>query len=90
MSGIGRGFWIVSDFRELNFCWPYFKDMMVTKIYRLKENEVEIKCTFWFNTGSKIIEDNLWGCFFLFLDPEGGSNPSGPYPNPFPNPAGQN
>ncbi len=41
------------------------------------------------NARSRIIENKLEGCFFLFLSPVGGSNPLGPSPIPFPNPAGQ-
>ena len=48
-----------------------------------------IRCTFWFNARSRIIENNLRGWFFLFLAPVVGCNPAGHYPNPFPNPAGQ-
>jgi len=48
-----------------------------------------IRCTSWFNAGSRIIENNLRGCFFLLLTPAGGSNPAGPYNYAFPNPAGQ-
>ena len=48
-----------------------------------------IRCTSRLNAGSRIIENNLGGgCLFVFLAPVGGSNPAGPYPNPFPNPAG--
>ncbi len=32
---------------------------------------------------SRIIENNLWGCFFPMSRPSGGSNPTGPYSNPF-------
>ncbi len=31
-----------------------------------------IWCTFWFIAGSRIIENNLRGCFFLFLGPAVG------------------
>ena len=31
----------------------------------------------------------IFGDFFLFSDPAGGSNSTGPYHNPFPNPAVQ-
>ena len=48
-----------------------------------------IRGTFWFDAGSRIIENNLRGCFFLLLAPVGDSKPVGPYPSPFPNPAGQ-
>ena len=36
-----------------------------------------------------LLKMSLAGAFFLFLEPAGGSNPAVPYPNPFPNPAGQ-
>ncbi len=49
-----------------------------------------IRCTYWFDAGSRIFENILRLCFFLILAPEGGSNLAGPYPNPFPNPGGQN
>ena len=42
-----------------------------------------IRCTFWFNAGSRIVEI-IKEEFF----PAGGSNPVGPYSNTFPNPAG--
>ncbi len=42
-----------------------------------------------FNAGSRIIENNFIERFFLLLAPAGGLNPASPYPNPFPNPAGQ-
>ncbi len=49
-----------------------------------------IKCTFWFNAGSWIIENIIERVFFsLFLDPVGSFNPVMPYPNHFPYPAGQ-
>ena len=48
-----------------------------------------IRCTYWFDVGSRIIENYLEGVFFLFLGPSVSSNPAGPYPNPFPNPVGQ-
>ncbi len=45
---------------------------------------------FRFNAGSRIIENNSKGRFFLFLAPAGGdSNITGPYIYPFHNPAGQ-
>ena len=50
------------------------------KILLLK---IGIRCTSRFNAGSRIIENNLKGCFFLLLPP------AGPYPIHFPNPAGQ-
>ena len=46
-----------------------------------------IWCTFWFNFFRRI-ENNLIGCFFLFLAPVGGSNPAVPSPDLFANPAG--
>ena len=58
---------------------------------RVKEEDLStgekrnwIRCTSWLNAGSRIIENNLRGCFFLILAPVGGSNPAGPYHNPFP------
>ena len=48
-----------------------------------------VRCTSWFNAGSRIIENNLRGCNLLFLAPAGSSNPVGPYTNPLPKPAGQ-
>ena len=47
---------------------------------KLKKN-IWIRCTFRFNGGSRIIENNL-RFFFLFLTFAGGSNPADPYPNP--------
>ena len=48
-----------------------------------------IRCTCWFNAGSRIIENNFRGCFLQIIAPVGGSNAAGPYPtNPLPNPAG--
>ena len=41
------------------------------------------------NAGSRIIENKLRGCYFLFLDPLGVSKPAEPYHNPFTKPAGQ-
>ncbi len=41
------------------------------------------------NSAFRISENNFRGCFFLFLIPAGGSNPSGPYSNHFSNPVGQ-
>ncbi len=43
---------------------------------------------------SKILDQGLWekkftGCFVLSLAPAGGTQPAGPYPSPFPNPAVQ-
>ena len=58
------------------------------KYSKLKQ-KLRIRCTFWFNTGSRIIENKFRGCFFLFLATAGGSNPAGHYPYPFPNPEGQ-
>ena len=54
---------------------------MENKFGRFKK-EIWIWCIFWFNAGSRISENNLRRCFFLFLDPVG------PYPYPFSNPAG--
>ncbi len=48
-----------------------------------------IRCTFWFNAGSRINENKLETCFVLFLALVGSSNPAEPYHNPFSNPAGQ-
>ena len=48
-----------------------------------------IRCTFWFNAGSGIIENKFRGYFFPILAPAGGSKPMEPYPNSFLNPAGQ-
>ena len=44
-----------------------------------------VKCTFWQNGGSKIIENKLVGYFFQFLAPVGGPNHEGAYHYPFPN-----
>ncbi len=44
--------------------------------------EEKLCCTFWINAGYRIIENNVRGCFFLFLAHAGS------YPNPFPNSAG--
>ena len=48
-----------------------------------------IRCTFWFDAGSRIIGNNLRGWFFLLLAPAGSSNPAGPSHYSFPNTAGQ-
>ena len=52
--------------------------------FLLKNNR--IRCTSWFNAGSRIIENDLADCFFLFLL---FSYPEGFYSNPSPNPVGQ-
>ncbi len=44
---------------------------------------------FWFNTGSRIIENNSGGVFPYLQPYAGGSNNADPCPIPFPNPAGQ-
>ncbi len=36
-----------------------------------------------------LLKISLWSIFFQFLVTAGGSNPAEPYPNHFPNPAGQ-
>ena len=36
-----------------------------------------IRCTVWFNAGSRIIENNLMGWFLVFLAAVGGANPAG-------------
>ena len=36
-----------------------------------------------------LLKVSLGGGFFLFLAPAGGSILAGPYPHPYPNPAGQ-
>ena len=61
-----------------------FPDVVTVALKR-----IGIKYTYWFNAGSRIIENNCMGCFFQFLKSAGGSNPAGPYPNLFPKPAGQ-
>ncbi len=47
-----------------------------------------IRCTSRFKAGSRINETNFVFCF-LFLAPVGGFYHAGPYPNNFPNLAGQ-
>ncbi len=50
-----------------------------------------IRCTSRFTAGSRIIENNLRGCcfLFLFLATVESSNPTGPYSYLFPNSAEQ-
>ncbi len=52
-------------------------------------NKNRIRCTFWFNAGSRIIENKFRRCFFLFLALAGSFNPAEEhYTSPFPNHAG--
>ena len=48
--------------------------------------EIQIRLTFWFDAGSRIIEFNLRGVSIPISRP---CVDLSPYPNHFPNPAGQ-
>ena len=48
-----------------------------------------IRCTFWFDAGSRIFENDFRWCFFLFLAHTGALTLRGPILIPFSNLAGQ-
>ena len=45
--------------------------------------KIGIRYTFWFNAGSRIIENRFMGYFFLFIAPVRGYNPAGYFSFPF-------
>ncbi len=80
------GFLKESKLKIVKFCWIFKINKFCDKWEIILKKNNGIRCTSWFNAGSRIIGNNLCGCFFLFLAPAGGSNPAGPSPNLFPHP----
>ena len=68
--------------------FPVSFNIAFSFIFLLINYNLLIRCTFWFNAGSRIIDNTLIVCFFLFLAPAGGSNQAASYPYTFSNPVG--